>query len=389
MEIPEEGGFAILHGLGFTTKREGRTATEVQVTVPSWRIDIEQEIDLIEELIRHVGYETLPESLPEAYLPLASAPEGQREDRARDVLAGAGLHEIQTYSFVSDEENAPFASAGPGNPVMLENPLGEPFSTLRGSMAVGLLRSARHNARRGLRDLALFEVGRAYGSGAEGVVESRRVGALLLGRRVHHWSSPERGADFFDGSGLVGALFAGLDAAGAPSFEPALQSPAPSLPFLAPGRSAWVKASDGTLVGWTGVLSASLSATWDLEEPVLLELDIERIPKAPPTESVEAPSRFPGSEVDLTVTHRLLLPFRDLVVAIRTGAPPELGWVEALGRYQGPSVAPGFVKTTLNLRFGSDERSLSRDEVNGWRDAAARRILSIGETKVDGVSETT
>jgi phenylalanyl-tRNA synthetase beta subunit len=105
--------------------------------------------------------------------------------------------------------------------------------------------------------------------------------------------------------------------------------------------------------------------------------------------SMEAPSRFPGSDFDLTVTHAAAVPFRDLEAAARAGAPPELLGVEGHARYQGPGVPSGAVKTTLRFHFGSPERSLSREELSLWRDEAARRFLALGGTAVDGYEKET
>ncbi|MDL1949371.1 hypothetical protein FBQ97_06085 [Acidobacteria bacterium ACD] len=91
--------------------------------------------------------------------------------------------------------------------------------------------------------------------------------------------------------------------------------------------------------------------------------------------------------MDLTVTHRLGRPWADLLAAVRREAPAELLAVTARYRFSGTGVPEDYVKTTLSLRFGSAERSLSREEVNSWRDAAARRLLGLGETRVDGIAE--
>ncbi|HQR45564.1 MAG TPA: phenylalanine--tRNA ligase subunit beta [Thermoanaerobaculia bacterium] len=358
----------------------------LRVAVPSWRVDVEAEVDLVEEAIRCEGYDRLPETLPAPYVPAKDRRAFAFEDRVRDLLAAQGLLEASTYSFVSEEENRPFEAAAPGAPVVLENPLAEPFSTMRATPVIGLLESARHNVRRGNRDLGLFEVAHAYGRiGTAGpleerIREERRVALLLTGRRRRHWSETPAEVDFFDGSGAVTALFRGL-ALPDPAFEAA------ALPFLAPGRAAAVLAADGARLGWVGVLAAPLSAAWDLEDPVVADLDLglvaRRIP--PPPDAVEAPPRLPGSEVDLTVTHALSVPWRELASRVRDGAPPELVAVEAKGRYRGAGVADGFVKTTLTLRFGSPSRSLAREEINAWRDAAAARLLALPATKVDGI----
>ncbi len=356
------------------------------VVVPSWRVDVEAEVDLVEEVIRCEGYDRLPETLPAPYVPAAGRRAFAFEDRVRDLLVGQGLVEASTYSFVSETENRPFEPAAPGAPVPLENPLAEPFSTMRATPAIGLLQSARHNARRGVARLALFEIGHAYGrKGAKGTLEERireerRAAILLAGPRRRHWSEAEEAADFFDGSGAVAALFRGLGLA-EPSFDGV------PFPFLAPGRSARIVAGDGTVLGWVGVLEARLAAEWDLTDPVVAEVSLDllapRVP--PPPTSVEPPPRLPGSEVDLTVTHRTSVSWAELDSRLRAGAPEELLAVEVKGRYRGPGVPEGAVKTTLTLKFGSASRSLSRDEINAWRDAAAARLLAMPETKVDGI----
>jgi phenylalanyl-tRNA synthetase beta chain len=396
MEIPPARSTEILAALGFSPVLESDT---LRVTVPSWRVDIAGEEDLIEEVIRCEGYDRLPETLPRPYAPARPPQAALVEDRARDLLAGFGLLECATYSFVSEAENAPFASAAPGTPVLVENALGEPFTTMRATPVIGLLQSARHNARRGQKDLALFEVGTSFGwneekisaeekTGDERVIERKRVGILLAGARRKHWSVTSEETDFFEGAGVAEALMKGLGLGNAPApitFRE-ISSSSSSSSFLASGRAASIEVA-GVAAGWVGVLEPSLAASWDLTNPVVADLDLGVIAAAlpPPETSVEPPPRYPGSEVDLTVTHLLSTGWRALESAVRLGAPSELVAVEAKGRYRGPGVKEGFVKTTLTLRFGSPLRSLAREDVNGWRDAAARRLLALPGAAVDGV----
>jgi phenylalanyl-tRNA synthetase beta chain len=388
MEIPAARTLEILAALGFSPVREGDA---VRVTVPSWRIDVACEEDLIEEVIRCEGYDRLPETLPRPYAPARPRPEALFADRARDVLAGLGLLECQTYSFVSAAENLPFESAAPGTPVLVENALGEPFTTMRATPVIGLLQSAQHNVRRGQKDLALFEVGKSFGwspektsaeEKKERVLERQRVVILLAGLRRQHWSETTEEEDFFEGAGIAEALLRGLGlASGSFTFE---ENPCA---FLATGRAARIRCS-GRECGWVGVLEPSLAASWDLTDPVVADLDLDLLGALlpPPVTSVEPPSRFPGSEVDLTVMHPVVTAWRALESAARAGAPPELLAVEAKGRYRGPGVPDGFVKTTLTLRFGSRLRSLSREDVNAWRDAAVRRLQALPGSKVDGAN---
>ncbi len=392
MVIPEDRVLEILQELGLAPVKDGGA---VRVTVPSWRVDLTSEEDLIEEIIRCEGYDRLPETLPAAFVPRTVSRAAQVPDRARDVLAGMGLLECQTYSFVAASENLPFESAAPGSPVVVENPLGEPFTTLRATPVIGLLQSAQHNVRRGQKDLALFEVGTSFGwnpekkkeykTGDGRVSEKERVGILLAGARSRHWSQTEAAnSDFFEGAGIAEALMKGLglgNAAAPITFKENLRFSS----FLARGRAADILCA-GREAGWVGVLEPSLAASWDLTDPVVADLDLGVLAAAlPPAEtSVEPPSKFPGSEVDVTVTHALATPWAALEAAVRGGAPAELVAVEAKGRYRGPGVPEGCVKTTMTLRFGSPRGSLAREDVNGWRDAAARRLLALPGAKVDG-----
>ena len=397
MDIPAARSVEILAALGFSPLLEGGT---LGVTVPSWRVDVAGEEDLIEEVIRCEGYDRLPETLPRPYAPARPSRTALVGDRARDLLAGFGLLECSTYSFVSETENAPFASAAPGPPVLIENALGEPFTTMRATPVIGLLQSARHNVRRGQKDLALFEVGTAFGwnpekrerisaeekTGDERVIERTKVGILLAGARSRHWSQTEAAnSDFFDGAGIAEALMRGLGL-GEPRAPITFKENLSFSSFLAAGRSALVSVGSQP-AGWVGVLEPSLAATWDLTDPVVGDLDLDLLAAAlpPPETSVEPPPRYPGSEVDLTVTHPLSTAWKTLENAVREGAPAELAAVEAKGRYRGPGVREGFVKTTLTLRFGSPLRSLAREDVNAWRDEAARRLLALPGAAVDGV----
>ena len=397
MDIPGARVLEILAALGFFPVRDGDA---VRVAVPSWRIDVTCEEDLIEEVIRCEGYDRLPETLPRPYAPARPRVSALVADRARDLLAGLGLFECQTYSFVAASENFPFESAAPGSPVVIENALGEPFTTMRATPVIGLLQTAQHNVRRGQKDLALFEVGKSFGwnqekisaeekTGDGRILERERVGILLAGARRKHWSvETEEREDFFDGAGIVEALMRGLGL-GEPralfTFKENISSS--FFPFLAPGRAASIEVG-GVAVGWVGVLEPSLAASWDLTDPVAADLDLDLLSALlpPPATSIEPPPRFPGSEVDITVTHEVATAWKMLEAAARADAPPELMTVEAKGRYRGPGVPEGFVKTTLTLRFGSPQRSLARDDVNAWRDAAARRLQALAGAKVDGAN---
>ena len=309
--IPPARCEEILRDLGFSPSARDGT---LRVAVPSWRVDVESEVDLIEEVIRCEGYDRLPETLPAPYVPAKERRAFAFEDRVRDLLVSQGLLEASTYSFVSGEENRPFEAAAPGTPVVLENPLAEPYSTMRATPVIGLLQSARHNVRRGIRDLGLFEVGARLRA-------DRRLGERSRSGFARIVTSRSSSRDPGGATGRRRLARSTSSTGRAPSRRSSAASPSRtrrskpvSLPFLAPGRAAAVVAADGGRLGWVGVLAASLGAAWDLPDAVVSDLDLgllsPRVP--PPPDSVEAPPKLPGSEVDLTVTHAVTVPWREL-----------------------------------------------------------------------------
>ncbi len=392
--------------------RRRRAAGSSRVAVPSWRVDVTCEEDLVEEVIRCEGYDSLPETLPAPFVPRTLSRAAQVPDRARDLLAGMGLLECQTYSFVSEAENAPFASAAPGAPVHVENPLGEPFTTLRATPVIGLLQSAQHNVRRGNRDLALFEVGPASDGirrrerkkktksrfllkrrPRRRVSEKGRVGILLAGARSRHWSQTDAAnrIGFLRRGGCRRSAHEGTRLGrrlGPITFKEISSSSSSSSSSLVPRPGARrLDRGGGVRCGWVGVLEPSLAASVGPRRPRRRRSRSRR-----PRRRAASGRDVRRAAVEVSRQRggphghaRALDALARAGVGRPHGAPAELLAIEAKGRYRGPGVPDGFVKTTLTLRFGSPRGSLAREDVNGWRDAAARRLLALPGAKVDGV----
>src|SRR5688572_1437752 len=215
----------ILTGLGFGVGKPESDA--VQVEIPTWRGDVSREVDLIEQVGRHQGLNRLPSTIPRAGGAEGLRPGQIRDRRLRDILAGAGLDEVITYSFV------PAGGPVPSGPV-LANPLSEDHKVLRASLVwPGLLAVMRTNVRQSRADIRLFEVGRVFD--AKGGPERNRLAILMAGSAapVHHSDRP-RAADFFDLKGVIEGVCARLGLGG-------LETSTEGAPeFLHPGQSAVV-----------------------------------------------------------------------------------------------------------------------------------------------------
>ncbi len=214
----------------------------VETVIPTWRGDLSEEIDLVEEVLRFHGYGRVPASLPRLttgdvrHLDLQDA-----EDRVRDLLVGSGSTEVVTYSFIHPDQNSIVSDE---QPIDLTNALTENVSSMRISLLPGLLDVVHHNLSYGIRDGSIFEVGRSYHPEAGSVHERREAAFLLWGNAESHWGDAKRAADYFDVKGMVEAI-AGrfhvnlrFEAAGASWLKPG-EGVARSLEIRSSPPSAW------------------------------------------------------------------------------------------------------------------------------------------------------
>jgi len=171
------------------------------VTVPTFRVDVQREIDLIEEIARHDGYTGLPATFPELTAPQAPPDPRSRRDRLlRQLLTACGMSEAVTFSFIEAAAAQPFATS---DAVAVQNPLSEKFAVMRPSLLPGLVDAAAHNRRRQHEHVRLFETGTQFRP--EG--EIRAVAGVWCGAGVApHWSGASRAADFYDVKGVVDTI---------------------------------------------------------------------------------------------------------------------------------------------------------------------------------------
>jgi len=350
----------ILTGLGFTPRSQASGVLDVEV--PSWRVDVARDVDLVEEVARHVGYDRLPTTFPT--LDVVPARPNRRLERDRLVrrLAGAeGFHESVTFSFIARERAAAFAA--PDTTVEILNPLSEQFAVLRPSLLPGLVESVAHNRRRGQDDVQLFELGTVFTMAAG---ERRTLGLAWTGSGARqHWSGSTRAADFFDIKGAVEAVAGGLGLE--VSFAPA------DRPFLVRGRAAAVDvvADAGGRIpfGTVGLLDPRIAAAHDLPaqaELYVAELDLDAPLPAMQFDrilSVVSPPRHPAIVRDISIVVDDTLLATKVRDTIRSAAPATLVRVREFDRYQGKGVADGRVSLSYRLTFQAADRTLTDAEV--------------------------
>jgi phenylalanyl-tRNA synthetase beta chain len=278
---------AILEALGFACRPHAAKGT-ILATAPSWRSDISQKADLVEEVVRIVGVDKIPlaamrkaESVSKPILTTIQT----RTRRARRALAARGLTEAVTWSFVS--KKAAEAFGGGQKALALANPIAADMSDMRPSLLPGLIAAAQRNADRGQADLALFEVGQVYkGDGpADQAIAAAgiRRGTAGISGAGRHWSAKAAPASVFDAKADALAL---LDALGLAADKVQVTTGAPA--WFHPGRSGVIRQGPKTVIGWFGEFHPATLEALDADGPLAgFELILDQIPapKARPTKT--------------------------------------------------------------------------------------------------------
>ena len=248
----------------------------ITVTPPLYRFDLQIEEDLIEEVVRVVGYNNLPHTPPLAPIAANVRSESRRSPYAvRRALAALGYQETINYSFV--EERWEHELAGNPDPIRLLNPIASQMGVMRSSLLGSLLQVLKFNLARRAQRVRVFEVGRVFlrdasvpesDSNVKGFDQPMRIAALAGGSaEALQWGAQERGVDFFDAKGDVEALLAPLKAVFQPGAHPAMH----------PGRCAQVVVG-GRVIGYVGELHPKWRQGYELPfAPILFELELEPV----------------------------------------------------------------------------------------------------------------
>ncbi len=371
LPVPDADVERILKGLGFQVRGND---TGWDVAIPTFRVDVVREVDLIEEVARHYGYDRLPSTFPALSQPAPpSDPRIERDRLVRRVLLAGGCSEALTFSFIDETLAEHFA--GKDAIVPIGNPLSAQFSVLRPSLLPGLLTSVAHNRHRERADVRLFELGATMTRDGE----TRHVAVALTGNAGEpHWGLARRTIDFFDVKGIAESLGAAL--------RTDLSFDAASLPsYLVRGRAARVSAG-GRVVGATGMLVPAVVSAAGLssnEDVYVAELDLDALaavgPAAPLT--VTPLPRYPSIARDISIVVDHTLPAATVRGTIRSVAPETLVSIREFDRYQGKGVPDGRISLSLRLTFRSAERTLTDAEV----EAAMKRILDALKSAHDAV----
>jgi phenylalanyl-tRNA synthetase beta chain len=350
----------ILEALGFATNTKGGKITAV---TPSWRPDIEGEACLVEEVLRVNGFDNIPvvpldrdSALPEQILTVGQ----RREGFARRTLAGRGMMEAVTWSFMHEDQAGLFG--GVSDALRLDNPISADLSVMRPSMLPNLLAAAGRNADRGYGDVGLFEVGPTWRDDTPAGEDILAAG-LRTGRSgPRHWTHAPRPVDAFDAKADALAVLA---ACGAPVDNLQVSRDAPN--WYHPGRSGALRLGPNVLA-WFGELHPRVLTAMDVKGPAAgFEIFIHKTPK-PRTKGGKGrpllkPSQFQPLGRDFAFVVDAAVTAESLIRAAKGADKALIVDVRLFDIYEGKGVGEGKKSVAIAVTLQPTERTLTDEDI--------------------------
>ena len=339
----------ILTGLGFELVNEA--AEELNFKVPSWRIDVSQEEDLVEEVARHTGYDKIASELPPSSASGEFQPTEMKQRLLRRALNSFGFDEAINFSFAPKQTD---------NQPELKNPIIEEAAFMRRELLPGLLSSLRHNLNHGLRDVRLFEIGRVFGPVSPKELPDERLSLALVatgGAVEANKAQADRELDFFD---VKGAFETAVDWMG---LTP-LRFLSVETPHLREGQSARIMSGEKE-IGTIGRLAESVATNYKFRYPVyVMEIDLETLLNGP-ARIVQYASlpRYPSVVRDISLLLNRSVALDDLLNTVKEKHVADFRGVKLVGTFEGGSIPLSKRSVTLRLEYRSDERTLRDEEV--------------------------
>ena len=382
MDLELEQAQSALELLGFTCTEEGESLI---VAIPWWRNDVNIEDDLVEEVVRIIGYDAVPTVMLSTPIPFHSpSPAIALREEVRDLLAAGGMQEVINYSVASiDLIDRAVPSDSEAPPMRLANPMSATHEYLRPTLQAGLLANLAANQSQGPGPFRLFEAGRIFLPRSGDLPEEvELVTAALAGRRsVDSWhdTADGDGMDFYDAKGMVEWLLErlGIHAEWEPGEHPVYQ----------PGRCAAVKAlppfplpqgedQDGGVLGYAGEIHPEIKERFGLDFGTVAGFEL-RLPSLL--------AALPDSERHFTTLPRFPAATRDLALIVAADVPAGrvtelimrnrlVERAELFDIYSGDTLAPGTKSLAFHVHFQAADRTLTNEEVSRSLDGLLRTL---------------
>lgn len=386
-DIPRADIEDILVRLGCVVA-DATDAGVLAVTTPTFRPDLEREIDLYEEVLRLWGMDRVPPTLPGGRGRVGTRSNTEHVlDIVNNTMRSCGLNETMTYSFAEPDDlnRLRMTPEGLGEPVELINPLNADQSVMRQSIVPGLLRNVAYNQSRGVKNVQLYETGSVFfaAEGRKQPKERRRLAAVMAGAlRDDGWNEQIPAFDFFDGKGAVENLARELAL-------PKLRFKAltaEEAPHVQPGRGAQVL-SGGTVLGWVGELHPLAVDAYQADAPVVaFELDVDALVKAarPARDYVDVPT-FPAVSMDIAFVVDEGVTHEKLVQCMSSSGGKLLEEVRLFDVYRDDQrIGAGKKSMAYALTYRAVDRTLTGEEVDKAHERLVKKVCGATGAEVRG-----
>ena len=361
--VPAREAVRILKSIGMALRREGKGA--YRVTPPSFRVDIEREIDLIEEIARLYGYDRVPSTLPSVSVSEAeTVPRLALEERIRQLMTGAGYSEIINYSF-SSPDSAEALGLSPEDErrrfVVIKNPLTEDQSIMRTTLAYGLLETLKKNLHNASFNLKLFEIGRTFFKRHDGELpeEKNILAALAAGKAADDLWGSKVSVDFYDLKGSLENIFQDL------KLDSCRCRTETSEPFLHPGQSCGVYIGD-VRVGFLGKAHPEVLKKMDIRsDAYLFEINLDLLGKQTGRRiRYRELSKFPAVQRDVAFVLPESMESEKMLEIVLSQHEDLLENVSIFDIYSGKGLEERTKSLGLRFSYRALDRTLTDAEIN-------------------------
>jgi len=375
--------FRLLKRLGFTLIPEGQGDAQYRVQIPSWRLDVEREIDVIEEIARLHGYDKFEKTLPAYSGAVVELPHAAMDATLRKRALALGYNEALSLTFISHADAEKFSSGAGAKVLELENPLSEEASVMRTSLAPGMLDMLAWNLNRDVAEARLFEMGSVYELSGGARVEPRRaclgataaavrgslsVGGALDVSKGEHAAAAEAFRGFKGDVENLLAMFAGE-----------ISYDRETADYFHRGRSARARVK-GAVVAQFGQIHPEVAAARKLRQDVFVaEFDLEQLyANGLRTAHFTPLGKYPAVERDFSFVFPDDIPFIEMRRTVAELNIREVKEFRPVEIFRGGSIAAGKYSVLLRVRFQSAERTLREDEVAQWSAKIVAALAGLG-----------
>ena len=381
MTIAAKDVIRILKSIGMTVCQEGKG--EYLVTPPTYRVDIEREIDLIEEVVRLYGYDRVPATLPAVSVTeMAVIPRLALEDKIRHLLTGSGYSEIINYSFTTpalvdylclspDDERRNF--------VVIRNPLTEEQSVMRTTMAYGLLETLKKNINNASFNLKIFEIGRIFLKRRTGELpeEKNILAGLLSGKASEDLWGSKINVDFYDLKGCLENICYDL------KLEPCSYRAGISDSFLHPGQSCGLYLND-IRIGCLGQVHPDVMRKMDIKSSAyLFEINLDILDKHVSRQiSYKEISKFPAVTRDVAFVIPVAMEAEKMLEIVLSQREDLLENVGIFDIYAGKGLEEGTKSLGLRFSYRALDRTLTDTEINNIHEKMVHNTVRLTGAKI-------